>query len=194
MPTLTPTTELDAVNTMLGVIGEAPVSSLTISGLVEVSVAKQILNEVSRQVQSRGWHFNTETDYALPLSTDGTITVPPNSLKLDTTAAFSSYDVTVRGSKLYNKTTHSFTFDKAIEVEWVQMLPFEELPETARYYITMRASTKFQARVLGAEAIRAYTKEDEASALADLNEAEGEAGDYNMFTDSLSVRAVWERY
>jgi hypothetical protein len=193
MSTLTPTSELDAVNIMLGVIGEAPVSSLAISGLVDVAVAKQVLSEVSRQVQAKGWHFNTETNYPLPLSPDGTLTIPPNTLKLDTTRAFSSNDVTIRGTRLYNKTTHSFVFDKSVEVEFVQLLPFEDMPESARYYVTLRAARKFQDRMLGSEALHAYSDKDETDALDDLNEAEGEAGDYNMFTDSMSVSTIWRR-
>ena len=42
---ITPTTELQAVNTMLSVIGEAPVNSITGTTTVDVSVAKNILDE-----------------------------------------------------------------------------------------------------------------------------------------------------
>ena len=44
------TTQLDAVNTMLSAIGEAPVNSLS-SGLVEAEIAETILNTVDREVQ-----------------------------------------------------------------------------------------------------------------------------------------------
>ena len=37
---ITPTTELQSVNTMLSVIGEAPVNSITGTTTVDVSVAK----------------------------------------------------------------------------------------------------------------------------------------------------------
>ena len=47
---ITPTTELQAVNTMLSVIGEAPVNSITGTTTVDVSVAKNILNETSMSV------------------------------------------------------------------------------------------------------------------------------------------------
>ena len=42
---ITPTTELQAVNTMLSVIGEAPVNSITGTTTVDVSVAKNILTK-----------------------------------------------------------------------------------------------------------------------------------------------------
>ena len=65
MPTLT--TQLEAVNSMLGHIGEAPVDSIaTPSSLpISASTALTILDEVSREVQSDGWHFNTEYDVTL---------------------------------------------------------------------------------------------------------------------------------
>ena len=60
---ITPTTELQAVNTMLSTIGEAPVNSITGTTTVDVSVAKNILDETSMSVQSQGWNFNTHTNY-----------------------------------------------------------------------------------------------------------------------------------
>ena len=57
-------TELEAVNVLLTTIGEAPV---LINGkqTTDVAIAQQVLNEVNREVQSRGWHFNTEYNVEL---------------------------------------------------------------------------------------------------------------------------------
>ena len=61
---LATTTKLEAVNTMLGVIGETPVNTLGgTSRPVSVVSAESVLDEVNREVQSRGGHFNTEHDY-----------------------------------------------------------------------------------------------------------------------------------
>ena len=60
----TRTTQLEAVNTMLSTIGEAPVNSLTGSLPVDASMAVNILNEVNREVQSAGWKFNTPVEFA----------------------------------------------------------------------------------------------------------------------------------
>ena len=56
---ITPTTELQTVNQMLSVIGEAPVNSITGTVTTDVSVAKNILDETSMSIQSMGWNFNT---------------------------------------------------------------------------------------------------------------------------------------
>ena len=55
----TRTTELEAVNTILSTIGEAPINSLTGALPVDATVAKNVLSEIAREVQSAGWHFNT---------------------------------------------------------------------------------------------------------------------------------------
>ena len=67
---ITPTTELQAVNTMLSTIGEAPVNSITGTTTVDVSVAKNILDETSMSIQSQGWNFNTCLLYTSPSPRD----------------------------------------------------------------------------------------------------------------------------
>ena len=57
---MTTTTKLMAVNTILSTVGEAPVNNLT-AVTADVRIAESVLDEVSREVQSAGWHFNTET-------------------------------------------------------------------------------------------------------------------------------------
>ena len=57
MPT-TKTTQLEAVNRMLTAAGEAVVASL---GTSDSAQAEQILDDVERDVQSHGWHWNTRT-------------------------------------------------------------------------------------------------------------------------------------
>ena len=60
MTITTRTTELEAVNTILSTIGEAPLSTLTGSLPVDGTTAKNILSEIRREVKSAGWHCNTE--------------------------------------------------------------------------------------------------------------------------------------
>lgn len=57
-----PTTVLEAVNTMLSSIGEAPVNSLA-SGFEDAELAESIINNVNREVQSKGFVFNTDLEY-----------------------------------------------------------------------------------------------------------------------------------
>ena len=77
------TTELEAVNSMLATIGEAPVNSITGTLPLDASLAKNTLNEINREVQSAGWHFNMRYDYTLSLDTDNKIPLADNIMRVD---------------------------------------------------------------------------------------------------------------
>ena len=55
MTVTTRTTELEAVNTILSTIGEAPLNTLTGSLPVDGTTAKNVLSEINREVQSAEW-------------------------------------------------------------------------------------------------------------------------------------------
>jgi hypothetical protein len=184
----TPTTELEAINTILSVIGESPISSLSdISSVADAVVAQSTLSEVNRQVQTKGWHFNTEYDYVLAPSVSGEIVIPSNFLRVDTFGDDKETDVTQRGTRLYNRKEHSYTFTKSLKCEVVVLLPFDELPQAARHYVTIKAARVFQSRTVGSDALYQFTALDERDAMLDLKRAEGITGDYNILTGNPTV-------
>lgn len=191
---VTPTTELEAVNILLDVIGESPISSLSDSSVVDAVKAKAVLSEISRTVQVEGWNFNTEDNYELvPTVFEKEIQLPANCVQVDTTGPDAAMDVAQRGQRLYDRTNHTYKFDKSVRVEMIVLLPFEELPESARYYITIRASRVFQGRAVGSETLYKFTADDEAMARANLKKAEGRTRNANMFTGSWSVSKILQR-
>lgn len=191
---LSPTTELDAINTMLTCIGESPVNTAEDSGVVDAVMARQILHTVSREVQARGWHFNTEKAYQLnPSHPEGKLMIPFTVLRVDSVKADADVDVVVRGSRLYNRRSHSYSFDRPLTVDMVILLPFDELPEPARQHITIKAARMFQERIIGSGELSTFTTRDEARTLAVLCEMEADTADYNMLTDNYSVGRVLDR-
>lgn len=182
-----PTTELEAVNTMLSTIGESPVDSLEFSGLLLAENARSILKETSRAVQTKSWHFNSEEDYPLARDVDGYINIPTNALRVDTTEEYSTYDVVVRGTRLYNRKEHTYVFDKTLKVDITFFLPFEQMPEAARYYTLIRAARIFQDREVNSNILHEYTANDELAALILLEEAEGNSADLNILTGHISL-------
>lgn len=190
---LVPTSELEAVNTLLNTIGEAPINSLETSGSVDVAIARQTIHEVSRQVQTTGWHFNSEKEFPMARDMDNKIPVPPNALSIDTSAIEYDYDVTRRGDFLYDRKEHTFIFDKTLKCDVVWFLPFEDLPQSARNYITIRAARVFQGRQLTSQVIKPYTDQEEFQAQSDFVLDEGLTADYNILSDSDSVASVLER-
>lgn len=186
---LTPTSELEAINTILSVIGESPISSLSdISSVADAVTAQSILSEVSRQVQTKGWHFNTEKDFELsPDTFSKEIVIPSNAIRVDPMGDDREVDAVQRGNKLYDRVNHTFQFTKSIKCDLVILLPFDQMPQAARHYITIKAARIFQSRTVGSEALYQFTAIDEKDALLDLKRNEGITGDYNILTSNPTV-------
>jgi len=182
------TTQLDAVNTMLSAIGEAPVNSLS-SGLVEAEVAESILNTVDREVQAMGWHFNTESNKSFAQDTSGNILLPPDVLRADATLKADSPDLVQRGSKMYDRKNHTFNIGTNVYLDVVVQLNFDDLPEVAKRYITLRATRIFQDRVVGSATLHDFQMRDEQLALVELKEFDIINEDNNIFDnyDTFSI-------
>jgi len=194
MATLTNTTKLDAVNTILLSIGEAPVNTLG-SGLQEAEIAEVVLNNVNREVQSLGWIFNTDLRKTLSPNTDGFIDLPSDCVKVDTVSVLRDYttDIVERNRRLYDRVTNSFVFTKDIIVDMVVLLSFDGLPEVARRYITLKAGRKFQENIIGSPTLSKLQADEEALALIALQEAEAGGGDFNIFDHYDTYRHL-DRY
>lgn len=191
--TLTTMTELEAVNILLSTLGEAPVNSLTGTLPVEVATAQSILNEVSRDVQTEGWDFNTEENVTLVRDLSNTIAVPLNCLKVDLTVEDGSVVIVQRGTSLYDKKNHTFTFTKNLRVDLVSFLPWSDITEPARRYICIKSARLFQARQLGSDTIHKFTREEELEALAKMKDADNETGDYTIFDNPGTRRILIRR-
>ena len=185
MTTTTRSTELEAVNTILSTIGEAPLNSLSGSLPVDGTMAKNVLSEISREVQSSGWHFNTHYKSTLTRDTNNNIPVATNVVRVEldpNLESKSSYDLVQRDGKLFNLAKNTDIFDKDFtDVTQVYLLPFNEIPEQAKRYITIRSARVFHDRTLGANTLHKFSQEDEKQALSILRNAESRTGDFSIF-------------
>jgi len=188
--------ELDAVNLMLMTIGEYKVNDLTnLAGRSDAAVARDILTNTSRQVQSKGWTFNTDFDVVLkPDGSTQMIELGGDDLRVDTTATVrdSTKDIVERANKLYDRQNNSFLFTENITVNLVKYFNFEDLPEAARRFIVIRSARIFHDRVVGSGELHRFFQEDEGQAWSELLEYESNVGDYNIF-DTYDVYRVVER-
>ena len=193
MTITTRTTELEAVNTILSTIGEAPLSTLTGSLPVDGTTAKNILNEISREVQSAGWHFNTQYKVDLTRDTDNKVPIGTDVVRVELSNKYdkSSYDVVQRGSYLFNLAKNSNIFDQDFtENTLIYLLQFADIPEQARRYITIRSARVFHDRTLGANTLHKFSSEDEARSLAVMKQAEMQTGDNTIFDNYLQSYTV----
>ena len=186
--TVAATTELEAINIMLAAIGEAPVNSLTGQVPVDVRIAQSTLTEVNKQVQSEGWSFNTEIDVTLTRDGSNNIPLGTDVLRVDAqTHDHPSIDPIQRGLKLYDRKNNTFVFDEDIRCTVVYLRSFDELPEQARSYMTIKAARVFVDRLISDQSLRTYTQEDEIRARSVLMETDLSNADHNMLIGDPAI-------
>lgn len=167
--TLTPTSLLGAVNELLTAIGTTPVNTLDTSGLTDAAIAKDVIEAISREVQTRSWWFNTAKGVQFAASS-GQVTLPPHILSCRPALRSTRYEgepkqFVMREGKLfdvYNGVFTGFTGQERCDVVYLQ--DFEQLPESARRYVTIRSARIFQTKVLGDEQLGVFTADHELEA------------------------------
>lgn len=190
---LRPTTELEAVNTMLNTIGEAPVNTLVNMTSVDAITALSVLRNVNRGIQAQGWFFNSEYSYPIVPDSNNDLALPTNLMSIDSSLESSSYDLVQRGTRAYDRKNHTYAFTETVKCDLILLLSFEEIPEAARYYITLRAARILQDRLLGSDSLHGMNREDEYHALTTLRLMESENADYNILTGNSDVSRILMR-
>ncbi len=188
---------LTAVNTMLSAIGEMATTQtvLDAGSSADVVMAKQILDEVNKEVQGQGWHFNTEYEVEFTPAGDKHIVLGTNIARIDLEAVNSSgLDVIVKWTsaeyRLYDKKERTYEFDSTVKATVVYFYDFIGLPHAAQQYITIKAARILQDRTVGAQTLHAYSMNDEFRALADLRDWEGETADHSIFDSYSTYRTI----
>lgn len=195
---LTTTSELDAVNIMLATIGESPINALSsVSGVPDAVTAQAILEEIAVVVQTEGWSCNTDFNWLFLPDVTGRISLPDNLLQV-TASDQVSYDTAMRGGMLYDKKNHTFTWTgdvatQGIKLNTITLLDFADLPQSLRYYITVRAARVFQSRVVGSDTLKAFTEDDEKLARVTAKKFDANTGNFNMLTGSIGIIQTLQR-
>ena len=177
-------TELSAVNSILGAIGQAPVTSLVFDN-PEISFIYNLLRDANVDTQAEGWHFNTEKHVKYAPQTNGKIPIANDVLQLDVSEGWvrREYDVIRRDGFLYDKINHTDDFSDITEIDLdvVKLYTFENLPIPFRRYITYRASTKAATQLVANPQLVKLLQGQEALARAALMEYECNQGNHSMF-------------
>lgn len=189
---LSNTTQLEAVNTMLSVIGEAPVATVSPAPTQDVTIALNTLEEIQREVQTRGWSWNTAYDVELTPDGSNNITPPAGAVRFDNNykTQVKTAKYSVRGGLLYDLTNKTDEFDGPITLTIITMLDWDDMTEAARRYIMIRAARVFQDRMSGSPNHHSFNFRDEAAAYAELMEAELEDCDYTIYDHPDTFDAI----
>jgi len=180
---------------MLRAVGESPISTLT-DPFTDAQIAINLLEEVSREVQSKGYRFNTECDVTLSKGGDGTI--PVSSNVLDARPHLKSKvrgegNWALRGGFLYDLENHTNVFTASERADIIYMLDWPDLTEPVRRYITVRAARKFQEDMLGSAEKGKFKDTDEADALRDFRRSDRRSRRANMFVDNIRLHNTTNR-
>lgn len=185
---ITPLTELDAVNEILYSIGEDGILSLEeVSNNVDASIARKLLEGISRETQQEGWDFNTFTSATFtPDANTGKIRWDDSLLRVGSTYRN-------RGGYFFDVSNDTDVFTEAITVSnGVRLIPFEEMPDVFRKYVTIRASLAFAARYLGDGEIESVLQAELQKAYADVMTYELDTQKPNIFNNT-SITEVMTR-
>ena len=186
--TLVPINELQAVNMLLAAIGEAAVSSLETATTVDVTQAKNLLSNINREVQQKGWHFNTEWDVILSLDSDSRIPLGTSILSIYSPTKLTTIRGREGSSFLYDLDNNTFTWGASVnDAVTITLLDFEDIPQTARQYITSKAARIFQEEIIGQISAEAVNRQEEVEAYADLMDDEGERSGFNVGFGTLDM-------
>lgn len=172
---------IDAINTMIGYIGEAPLDAddpdYTLHPLYESAL--RLLNSTSRTVQSRGWWFNERTTTLTPVS--DTIAVDPDAILAVAVTRGYGIDYTVRGGALYDMTNGTAVISTPLRAVIREYLDFTDLPESAAEFIKEEASVRFIQTYDGDRSKLHEAKENRTMAYALFNAEHIKQSKVNLF-------------
>ena len=182
-------TELSAVNSILGSIGQSPITQLksTTGALIstnpEISFIYNLLVETTKDVLNEGWHFNTEEHIEIQPDANKNILIPTNMLRYDIHDGqmFRDRDVVKREGKLYNKANHTFEFSSPVFVDATYLYDFEDVPSAFQRYIIAKASTRAATQLVGDPQLARLLQTQEAQTRANVMEYDTQQGDHNYF-------------
>ena len=183
MPSITSTakiSELDAVNSVLANIGQSPVNDLT-ENSVDIGLAVRHLSSVSRELQMRGWSFNTDSEYVLSPNPDNKIDITDDMLAVDLDKVnYPEFDVVIRGSFLYNRYNRSYTFTADLKADITWLLAWQDLPPHAQNYIVVTSGIRLADDTESGAASHKFGQEDQLHAWNAFKSQEIDTNDANL--------------
>ena len=191
--TATPTTvdldtELSAVNTILGSIGQSPISTLDFDN-PEIAFIYNLLKESNQDVQTEGWVFNRENHIKQYTGSDNKIIIDSTYVRIDMEDSWDKTRDFVRRKdtdgvwKLYDKVNHTFEYpdDDYFHVNVVRLLEFEDIPTVFQRYIIYKAAGRAAVQLVANPQLQQMMSTFEGQARAACMEYECNQGDHSFF-------------
>ena len=151
----------------------------------DVAIALNTLREVSREVQSEGWSFNTEFDYKITPDSNNEIRIADDVLQMDLNQGYPENiekEAIFRGGKLYDKKGHSYTWTaETVYVDIVWYFEWENIPAPIQAHIVARAAAIVSSRIIGDSNQYQILQQKELVTRSQAMEYECNQGDFSFF-------------
>ena len=191
-------TELSAVNSILGSIGQAPVTTLgavttdvTNSGQEivntfanpQIAIIHNLLMEVTKDVQNEGWHFNKQDNKKVSPDGNGNFLIPNNYLRYDVHGGLydRNLDVVRKNGKLWDNVKDSDVFTGDLYFDITYLLDFNDVPPAIQRYIIARASVRAATQLVSNPDLVKLLQLEEAQTRSTALEYDCEQGDHTFF-------------
>ena len=191
-------TELSAVNSILGSIGQSPVTTLgtvttdatnTGQEIVntyanpQIALIHNILMEVTKDVQNEGWHFNKEDNVKRSPDDNGQYLIPNDYLRFDIHDGLydRNRDVVRKNGKLWDNVHHTDVFTQDFYFDITYLRNFDDIPSAIQRYIIARASVRAAVQLVSNSDLVQLLQLEEAKTLATAHEYDCEQGDHSFF-------------
>ena len=191
-------TELSAVNSILGSIGQSPVTTLGTVTTDATNTGQEIVNtfanpqialihnllmEVTKDVQNEGWHFNKEDNVKKSPNDNGNFLIPNDYLRFDIHGGLydRNRDVVKKNGKLYDNVHHTDVFTQDFYFDITYLRNFDDIPSAIQRYIIARASVRAAVQIVSNSDLVKLLQLEEAKTLATAVEYDCEQGDHTFF-------------
>ena len=191
-------TELSAVNSILGSIGQAPVTTLgavttdsTPQGQEivntyanpQIAIIHNLLMEVTKDVQNEGWHFNKQDNKKKSPDGNGNFLIPNNYLRYDVHGGLydRNLDVVRKNGKLWDNVRDTDVFTGDLYFDITYLLDFNDVPPAIQRYIIARASVRAATQLVSNPDLVKLLQLEEAQTRSTALEYDCEQGDHTFF-------------
>ena len=179
-------TELSAVNSILGSIGQSPITSLTTGNPLanpEIALIHNLLMEVNKDVQNEGWHFNKEDNVKISPDVNGNFIIPANYLRYDVHEGLydRNRDVVRKDGKLYDNVLHTDVFTQDMYFDITFLLAYDDVPPAIQRYIISRAAVRAATQLVSNADLVKLLKLEEDQTKASALEYDCAMGDHTFF-------------
>jgi hypothetical protein len=180
-------TEIEVINSVLSVAGDNPIQTLN-EEYQPVFIIRQMLNNISRDMQIKNYWFNTEYCVDLESNTEtDKIILPFNVLNFEP----KDTKYVARGLTVYDREARTSTITETIVADISVMLEFDELPQVARKYIQSMCRQQYNNEYHGDTTLNAGLTEEVSNAKSDLDKAHIENEDINIFSNARSINIAF---